>query len=553
MRTITKNILSAAVGLSLLSMSGCTKLEENVYSEFITDNFYNNKNEVVSAVLRPYTHTNAWISSSGQTGYWKVSELAADQLAWPVKGRHGQDDGRWIRLHNHSWIPDDPVIIWDPWRLMYTGVGYCNDPIANLGSRPVAGMGITQEEKDGYIAELKMLRAFYYLKLMDLYGNIPVVTTVGTPLSPPTVKRPEVFAFIEKEIKENIEKIPNLSAQLVGRFSKAGAYAMLVELYLNAEKWTGTARWDDCIAAADMLINAQAGCQVAGQAMALDANLTDTYKNTNHLASRETIFSIAYDNLNGFRANFNSDFYHFDQRFIYDGTFNGNDGIVLIPGVFTKYKDNDLRKKEWFLVGPQWHLADPTKPVICTGGNEYNGQQLVFVDNIRKNKTLQPGQDPNTLVSDMTSGEENSGVRFNKYKPGRQSEVAYFNNDYAVYRLTWVYFAKAEALMRKAGGSASTVAVDLINACKKRSFSDADWPSEMYNTTTLTLDELLVERGREFIFEGWRRQDLIRYNKFVTTDWWDHKASNDKNKELFPIPHRQRIANINLEQNLGYE
>lgn len=539
------NLKYALWMLPLLVLHSCTKLKETVYSEFITENYYNNKNEVLSAVLRPYTHTNAWITSSGQVGYWRVSELAADQLAWPVKGRHGQDGGNWIRLHNHTWIPDDPSIVWDPWRLMYTGVGYCNDPIANLEKRDIASMGITQEEKDGYIAELKLLRAFYYLKLMDLYGNIPFVTKVGEPVNPPTTKRPDLFNAIEKDIKDNIDKVPNLSPTMIGRISKAGAYAMLVELYLNAQKWTGTARWDDCIAAADKLILAQVGTQTPTGTMALDPNISDTYKNTNHL-SKEIIFSIAYDfQKSTFRPNFNSDFYHFDQRYIYDGTFNGNDGIVLVPGVYTKYKNNDLRKSDWFLIGPQFYASDPTKPVICSGGNEYNGQQLVFVDNIQRNKI-------GSTVSDMTQGEENSGVRFNKYKPGRQTDANYFSNDWAVYRLTWIYFAKAEALMRKNGGTATQEAVDLINECKKRAFSTADWATEAYTTATLTLDELLEERGREFIFEGWRRQDLIRFNKFVTTNWWDHTASNDANKELFPIPFRQIAANSNLDQNPGY-
>jgi len=66
------------------------------------------------------------------------------------------------------------------------------------------------------------------------------------------------------------------------------------------------------------------------------------------------------------------------------------------------------------------------------------------------------------------------------------------------------------------------------------------------------MDEFLAERGREFIFEGRRRIDLIRFNKYVTTDWWDHKASNDKNRELFPIPQSQLDANHKLVQNPGY-
>ncbi|HEX3080105.1 MAG TPA: RagB/SusD family nutrient uptake outer membrane protein [Puia sp.] len=541
MKKNNKLFRCALFAFTLICINSCTKLDETVYSNFITDNFYNNKTEVLSAVLRPYTHTNAWISSSGQVGYWRVNELAGDQLAWPVKGVDGQDNGNWIRLHYHTWIPDDANIVWDPWRLMYTGIGYCNDPIANIGNKSIASMGITQAEKDGFISELKLLRAFYYLKLMDLYGNIPIVTTVGEPVSPPTSTRKEVFAFIEKEIKDNIDKVPVLSPSLRGRFSKAGAYAMLAELYLNAEKWTGTQRWDDCIAACDALINGTAGSQVAG-GMALDPNINATFSNTNGQTSKEIIFSIAYQNPD-FRLNVNSDFFHFNQKFIYDGTFNGNNGIVLIPGVYDKYKNNDLRKSQWLLIGPQFYLANPTQPVL--GFREYTGQQLVFVDNIRKNKS-------GSLVSDMTQGEENSGVRFNKYKPGRQSDARYFSNDWSVYRLTWIYFAKAEALMRKANGVATQPAVDLINTCKQRAFSATDWPAEAYTTATLTLPELLDERGREFIFEGVRRTDLIRFDKFVNTAWWDHTPSNDKTRELFPIPLRQIAVNNNLTQNPGY-
>lgn len=541
MKSINQYLKYTAAATVLFFTQACTKLDETVYSELTTDSYYNNKSEVLSAVLRPYTHTNAWITSSGQVGYWRVNELAGDQLAWPVKGIHGQDGGNWIRLHYHTWTTNDDVV-WDPWRLMYTGVGFCNSPIENLEKRDIASMGITQVEKDGYVAELKLLRAFYYLKLMDLYGNIPIVTQVGVPTSPPTAPRAEVFAFIEKEIKENIEKVPNLTPNLIGRMSKAGGYAMLAELYLNAAKWTGTQRWDDCIAACDKLIQSTAGTQF-GSTMALDPNITDTYKNRND-QSREIIFSIAYDfQKSTFRANFNSDFYHFNQRFIYDGSFNGNDGVVLIPGVYSKYKNNDLRKREWLLEGPQFYLTDPTRPVL--GAFEYNNRQLVFVDNIRRNNA-------GGTESTMSTGEENSGVRFNKYKPGRSSDAAYFSNDWAVYRLTWIYFAKAEAVMRKNGGAATAEAVQLVNDCKKRAFSAADWPAEAYTTATLTIDELLDERGREFIFEGFRRTDLIRFNKYVNTAWWDHTPTNDPNKELFPIPLRQVAANPNLKQNPGY-
>ena len=77
------------------------------------------------------------------------------------------------------------------------------------------------------------------MKIMDMWGNIPVVTQVGIPTNPATVDRKEVFAFIESELLDNVEKLQPLSPQLLGRVSKAVGYAMLSELYLNAEVWSG--------------------------------------------------------------------------------------------------------------------------------------------------------------------------------------------------------------------------------------------------------------------------------------------------------------------------
>lgn len=538
----------------LLIWGSCTKLNEKAYSSFESSAYYNTETEVLSAVLRPYTHTNAWVTSSGQVGYWRVSELAGDQLAWPIKGVDGQDNGNWIRLHGHSWVIDDQDIVLNPWNLMYTGVGYCNDPITNLEARTASQMGVGEDERLELIAELHLLRAFYYIKLMDLYGNIPVVTKVGEPINPPTMPRDSVFQFCESEILAYKDQVPNLSASMIGRMSKAGAFAMLAELYLNAEKWSGKDRYSDCVAVCDSLISNTAGSQVG--AMALDSNIDMTYSNTNE-NSQEIIFSIAYDyQKSTFRSNFNSDFYHFNEQYWYDGTMNGNNGIVLIPGVYSKYDDKDLRKKDWFYIGEMYYLYDSvdrfdsSRPV--TGHREYIGKPLVFVDNIRRNSTLAAGQDPGTLTSDMSSGEENSGVRFNKYKPGRQTDAHYFSNDWAVYRLSWIYFAKAEAIMRQNGGTATQDAVDLVNAVKKRAFTAADWASAQSTVANFTLDSLLEERGREFIFEGWRRQDLIRFGTFTTGTWWDHQPTNDKNKELFPIPYLTINLNKNLKQNPGY-
>ncbi|MEJ7560794.1 MAG: RagB/SusD family nutrient uptake outer membrane protein [Pedobacter sp.] len=541
-----KYLIYTALATGLCFSQGCTKIDEGAYDVVLASDFYTNKNEVISALLRPYTHANAWVTPAGQDNLWRASELSADQLAWPTKGRHGEDGGKWKRFHYHSWTVDESGLN-QAWILLFGGLGYCNSPIEIISSSDLGRMGITAQERDAYVAELKLLRAFHYLKAMDLWGNLPIATNTTDPLRPSTSTRVEVFNFIEKEIKDNIAAAPKLSRGMVGRMSQAGAYAMLTELYLNAEVWTGTARWDDCIAAADMVISGQGGAQ--NGTMALDPNIKDQFKTTNDL-SKEAIFSIAYNyTVAAFEPSWPGEFYHFKQREIYGGGRNGNDGIVLVPGVYTTYADNDLRKKEWLLEGPQLNF---TTGAPVTGSEEYNNQPLVFVDNIRKNRA-------SSTVSTMSEGEENSGVRFNKYKLGNSApglggiaiDPNYNNTDWNVYRLTWIYFAKAEALMRKNGGAADAVSLKLINDSRSRSFAAADQGAAAFTASSLTLDALLAERGREFIFEGFRRQDLIRFNKFTTATWWDHTPST-ATRNLYPIPQQQRDLNPNLTQNPGY-
>ncbi|GAA4922155.1 RagB/SusD family nutrient uptake outer membrane protein [Mucilaginibacter defluvii] len=551
MKTLYKKLAQASCLTVLLSAAACTKLDETAYSQIRSDDFFNNKNEVISAVLRPYTHANAWATPSGQDGWWRPSELSADQLAWPTKGRHGEDGGKWKRLHYHTWTNDEGGLN-NAWSLMYWGVGLCNIAIQSIEKVNGPAIGLTEVEKAGYLAELKLLRAYHYLKLMDLFGNIPLATVVPdgpTTDYPTNLSQKEVFDFIEKEIKDNIDQAPKLSKTMLGRMSQAGGYAMLTELYLNAQVWSGTPRWDDCIAAANKLIDNQAGG--LNGAMALDANITDAFKPNNDL-SKEAIFSIAYEfQRANFQPSWTGEFFHFQQQFIYGGSRNGNDGVVVVPGNYTKFDDEDLRKKEWILEGPMTRF-DNGQPVIATGGNEYDGKPLVFVDNIRRNS--QGG-----TSSTMSDGEENSGVRFNKYKLGNniagfKGELPnpnYNSTDWHLYRLSWIYFAKAEAIMRKNGGAANAEAVQLINDSKKRAYSSADWANHAYTTATLTMDELLNERGREFIFEGFRRDDLIRFGKFTTGSWWDHQPSQDFRK-LYAIPQQQIALNRNLKQNPGY-
>lgn len=660
MKTIANKITLALFGASLL-LASCTNLDEKPYNLLTAELWYQNRIQVEATVLRAYTHANAWAAPTGQTGSYRINELTADQIIWPQKGRHGYDGGDWGRLHYHTWTKDESAMR-NPWNLLYTGLGFCNSTLGDFEKVDFQAIGLSEADKAGYIGELKALRAWHYMVLMNLYGNIPVVTKVGEPLSPPTEPRAKVFEFVESEFLSIVDGMFPLENKMAGRISKAAVYAMLADLYLNAETWSGTPRWDDCITYADMVISGAGGA--LNGTMQLDPNIDVWSDNDNATKSKEAIFQIAYDRYKGMWLG-RGDYGAYGERYIVGNTYGGNNGMVTTPNAFFAYDVKDLRRYSWFYYGIGTNLgadktpgtdawrqqgegyggynwAGPYRDVTATkaskhdyviGTEEFSGFPLVFCfkpikmkldvvggnvkitewfspefpeesqklayeaalnsPSIKSNmikvatdkksesgdkayvyvsggyNTTDARQYPESSLNDYNhmwqDCKENTGARYNKYKIGPLTTTD-GNNHFMIYRLTEIYFMKAEALMRKNGGVANQTAVDLINDCKKRAFLPEDWVP--YTTATLTLDELIKERGREFIFEGKRRTDLIRFGKyeFATDYWWDATATPvgnipngsdgtlDKSlfRRLLPIPERQIQANKNLVQNDGY-
>ncbi len=530
------------VAVFAIVLSSCTKLDETLYNELNKNNFYNNKIEVLQAALRPFTHMQAWLAPTGQNGYYYHAELSADQLAWPQKGRHGYDGGDHFRQHYHTWTSNEGRMR-NAWDLLWTGLGYVNSSIADLETVDYAKLGIAEAEMKAILAELHVLRAFHYMKMMELWGNIPIVTKVGEPLNPPTATKAQVFNFAKEALETYVPQLLPYSQALVGRVSATAGYAMLSELYLNAEYFTGTAMWDQAIAACNKIISGEAGG--IGGTPALATNLTTTFSNTNNNAS-EALFQFAFSRKGGFTFGWGGFFMGYDNiKEVLNVGYGGWNAFVVIPSAYDAYAESDLRKKEWFLFGPQYKYGTAV-PVL--GTEEWSGQPFVYVNSIRRES-----EGDFTSAGDMSKGEENSGARFHKYKSGTLTDPNYQENHYIIYRLTEIYFTKAEAIMRKNGGVATQEAVDLINASRRRAFADVDWPAASYTTGTLTLDELLAEKGREFIFEGKRRTDIIRFGRFTNGAWWDHAPTNDPRKEIYAIPHTQIAVNPNLIQNPGYE
>jgi hypothetical protein len=540
MKQVNIRIYRSIFLLLFMLAAACTKLDEKVYSDLYKENFYKSRTEVLQAALRPMTHLQSWLAPIRGDGYYYHAEMCADQVAWPQKGRHAYDNGDHIRQHYHTWT-DNEGRMRNAWVGMWTGVGYCNAALEDLEKLDYAAIGMEEREMKAILAELHVLRAFHYMKLMDLWGNIPVVTQVGLPANPPTQPRAEVFKFIREELEAYVPQLLPYTTDLIGRIGQTGGYAMMAELYLNAQKWAGTPMWDQCIAACDKILNGDAGG--LGGKPRLAPNLLETFANTNRTAP-EALFQYAYSNKGGFVWDWIVLMGFSNMSAALDVNYAGNNGYVVIPSFFNTYAENDLRKKEWFLFGPQYKYGT-TEPIL--GTEEYNGKPFIYVNSIRRES-----EGDLTSEGGMTKGEENSGARFNKYKTGRQSDPNYRENHYMIYRLTEIYFNKAEALIRKNNGVATQEAVDLVNASRQRAFTTADWPQAAYTTATLTLDELLAEKGREFIFEGKRRTDIIRFGRFTTGTWWDHQPTNNPNREVYPIPSTQLANNPNLKQNPGY-
>lgn len=494
--------------LLLIVGNACTNLDEEVFQEITTDNYYNNAEEIIAAYLSVY----APLQDVYEENYFNIVEFSTDEASRPTKVAHGYDGGQWIRYHRHEWLISESRIR-DVWDKCYKGIGFVNSNIENFDKLDFSAMNVPMDKGQMY-AEMRAMRAFYYYMLCDLFGGVPLVEKVGEPVNPKRSTRTETFDYVEKEINAVLLDLPQKGDKnSYGKMTQGAALSILAKLYLNAEEWTGTARWDDCIRICDEIIN-------SGK-YKLDPTWQYPFRYFNE-DSEENIFVIPYDQLHTTEFNYPGRCLHYSHQQKYKMVATPSNGIVTEIGFYSKFKPNDKRSEQW-LVGLQLDFNGDT--LYCN--QEKSGQPLIL----------------NPEVISMELGNEDSGVRNVKF----EIQIGTRNgndNDLPVTRYADVLMMKAECLLR-IGKKAQ--ALDLINEVRARSFDEND-PNRVY--TDITMDEFLDERAREFAYECWRRQDLIRFGKFNDA-WWDKKAS-DPTRKLFPIPENRIMANPSLEQNPGY-
>ena len=554
MKNKNKYIITLLLSVCLL-LPSCTNLDEIWYNRVTEDTFFKDEHDVLAALYRPFTHAR-WYEGESR---WKLQEVTADQMVTTQKGQHWWNGGENHRYLHHEWTPDDGWI-WDSWRGATMGIALAIDTKISLENVDYSAFAMTEEDKKDHINQLNSLMAYFYLRGLDFFGPFIIFEN---PTEPVVGRRKdtEVFKHTESLL---LEALDNLHAKEKGqaeegRIRKAAAATMLARLYFNAESYIKENRFDECEKICQDIIDGKYGYY----------ELDETW-NAPHGFNNDKSTSVIWSFPSAFkRLEYNwfyADFYHYNAYQYFDIDGGANNGLHLQPSrypggkktyledfklgcPYEKFDDKDLRKRPYvykggtnyeglFMVGEQ---KTPTGKVIV-GTQEYKDEPLIMVDYVAKMKTLEAGKDPETLRSTLSDGEENTGIRLVKAPiPNKANNDLRWGADHPVLRLEEVYFMLAECKFRK--GDKKTAA-ELINKVRSRAFENKDDPNPV---TESNLDKyrLIDEWGIEFLGEGRRRTDLIRWDMFTTEKWWDHEPS-DASRNRFPVPTNAIAGNNTL-------
>ncbi|MFW6289776.1 MAG: RagB/SusD family nutrient uptake outer membrane protein [Mariniphaga sp.] len=538
----------------------CTDLEEQWYSAVVPETFFKTEKDVKAALYRPFTHARWYVTQDR----WNLQEYPADQFAITTKGPHWYNGGENYRYHYHTWTVNDGWI-WGAWRGTLMGVALALDTKQDLENLDYTTIGLTEEDKDDHLMQLQTLIAFFYLRGLDYFGGLPIFTSNEGENFPRNTDR-ETFEHVEQLLLEAIPKLPKkqMGQTEEGAIRQAAAATMLAQLYFNAEAYIGESRFDECAAISQDIING-----VYGE-YELDQDWFGPHDFYNH-ESPEIIWSMPSE-FNKLQYDwFFNPFYHYEV-YKYFGLDGGPwNGAHLQPSrkptgeiysefqlgkPFEKFEDGDLRKKPYvyngsgkyegmFLVGRQ-----ESPYGIARGTQEYKGEVIYHVDRVaRFTKIGTEYPDTASLPSTMADGEENTGIRFVKVpQPNLNDESLRWGADHPVIRFAEVYYMLAECKLRAGDKEA---AAQLINQVRVRNFENGADPNPV---TAENLDKyrMVDEWGIEFLGEGRRRTDLIRWDMFVTEAWWDHEPSGSEHLNRFPVPQNALSGNNALEQNPGY-
>lgn len=440
---------------------------------------------------------------------WNMQELPTDEAicGW---GDVGIPD-----LNKLQWNADNVWVKGMYYRIFYQ-ITLCNEFIWQARDEKLNNRGFSTAQVNAIKSmrnEARFLRALAYYHAMDLFGNVPFVTEedrVGA-FTPEQIMRPDLFAYIESELKAIENDLTSATSVDYGRASASAAHALLAKMYLNAEVYTGTARYNDCATYCEKIINLNH--------FQLDDVYQDVFLADNH-TSPEIIFPVVYDGK-------------------YAQTWGGTTFMICSTlGGSMVAADYGVNGK--------WAGNRATRPFIEKFADSTEDSRWMFYTTGH--------QIDITSIGTFTQGYANPKYK-NKTKAGlngsNNATSAHVDVDYPMFRLADVFLMYAEAKFRT--GDEST-ALLYMNKIRERAYGD-----QAHNYSSLTLQDFLDERARELNWECTRRTDLIRFDLFTSGSYvWPFKggdaagsAVNDK-YNLYPIPTADIVLNPNLQQNPGY-
>lgn len=577
MNKLYKYAALLAVPAALMTASSCTDLSETLYDQVASNNYYNTKNDVIRAVLRPFEH-----------GFWSIqnrhvlNEESADQLITPTRGDWWDDGGRWARLHRHKWLVTNGEAQ-SEFNGCYQGIGQANKVIEDLDKLSASKFGFSEDEFKNLRAQNHVLRAWFYIRLLDAFRNIYLSQSFydQSKNSKEQVPPKEIFDFIEKDLKEALPELAKKTSlggngKLQGQWTQAGAAALLVRLYMNAKVYIGEDHFADAEQYAQDIIDGKYGTYAVADRW--DAAFDWDNENCDEVifafpSSGEThwhykgdmywwsVPSKANDWLHDTKSREGSHNIKYSASPSYNPKgekYNYELGMPIAQ--FKKYP-SDVRLKMYknlsngrregmFIFGKIQYTDDNGNTQYL---KDYHDQYTLDLrDAVGKFGGTDGSKWLDKAASRLEDGDDNSGWMFAKYPLYSDNEEdQQFEADYCEVRLPEIIYSLAECKLRKGDTSG---AAKLLNSVRKRNYPSSDWSTVLYapeGAATLDMKEMLAEWGREFFAEGRRRIDLIRFGKFGNA-WWDKDADADNHTEIFPFHTEILNTHTGMKQNPGY-
>ena len=462
----------------------------------------------------------------GTTGFvrqlWNSNELTTDEAmcAWGDPGIP--------EFNYNTWGADHPMLE-GFYNRLYTSIAFCNHYLDVCG-----GQDATRT------AEVRFLRALYYYHLMDCYGNVPFTTELmSTP--PPQIQRADLFAWIESEVKEVLPQMQAPTARTskddgYGRADQDAANMLLARLYLNAEVYTGTARWQEAKEYAEKIINGPHKLWTEGKNGWSAYQMLFMGNNGENGASVEAVLPLLGDGIT--TTSYGTSMFLMSSAWKADMDVNGDFGMV------EKFWAGNRARHQLILKffpnddAPAVNIQDMATAASDDRALFYGIDRTVSID----------------TPSDFASGFSVGKFR-NTYSDGSTPHSTIFPDaDYFLMRSAEAYLIAAEADARLNNGTTSPTGTSYINAVRQRAHAGA--------LGSCNLQQILDERSRELYFEGFRRTDLIRYGYYGGANSgsyvWEWKGGSENGaslpayRNLFAIPSSDITANPNLKQNEGY-